>query len=153
MPDSELTMFERVEIQMKYAVPLIRQIQAVLGEDAVKDALAQANRRKAEQAKISYPQEGPRSCARVRADFEVFGAGERLSLDYREESDERVVVIVTDCQYADLMRRLNASDLGELLLCGTDFASAAGVGLDLARKQTCMSGADHCDFCFTPLSR
>ncbi len=144
-------MFERVEIQMKYAVPLIRQLQDVLGEELVNNALAQSNRRKAEQARISYPQVGPWSCTRVRYDFEVFGAGERLCLEYREESDERVVVIVTDCQYADLMRGLNASDLGELLLCGTDFASAAGVGLDLERNYTCMSGADHCDFCFTPL--
>ena len=40
MDSSELTNLERMRIQMEYAVPLVRDLQRLLGEDVVKEALA-----------------------------------------------------------------------------------------------------------------
>ena len=36
---TDLTNFERVKIQMEYAVPLIKDLQALLGEDTINNAL------------------------------------------------------------------------------------------------------------------
>ena len=42
---SELTYFERRKIQMEYAVPLIRDLQAILGEETILKALEERTRR------------------------------------------------------------------------------------------------------------
>ncbi|MEM7094316.1 MAG: L-2-amino-thiazoline-4-carboxylic acid hydrolase [Actinomycetota bacterium] len=42
--------------------------------------------------------------------------------------------------------RLDARDLGLMLVCNVDFPLAARAGMDLERTQTKMTGASHCDF-------
>jgi hypothetical protein len=45
-----------------------------------------------------------------------------------------------------MMDELGAADLGFLLLCEGDFATAEAWGLELTRTQTLTTGATHCDF-------
>jgi len=55
---------------------------------------------------------------------------------------------VTRCAYAEFYKALGEPELGFLLVCTADFATAEGFGPDvrLTRTQTIMQGASHCDF-------
>lgn len=51
MSAAELTLYERIAIQMEHAVPLIRDLERILGEQAVKAALEERLRRQVEDAR------------------------------------------------------------------------------------------------------
>jgi hypothetical protein len=55
---------------------------------------------------------------------------------------------VTRCRYAEMYRALGIPELGEVLSCQRDAALIEGFapGVTLARTQTIMQGASHCDF-------
>ena len=46
------------------------------------------------------------------------------------------------------LTRTQLRDLGELLICNSDFAMADELGLRLERTKTCMNGDGMCDFCY-----
>ena len=55
---------------------------------------------------------------------------------------------VTQCRYAEMYRELGLGELGAILSCQRDAAFCEGYhpALKLARTQTLMQGASHCDF-------
>jgi hypothetical protein len=55
---------------------------------------------------------------------------------------------VRECRYAEFYKALGEPELGFLLVCTADFATADGFGPDvkLTRTQTIMQGASFCDF-------
>ncbi len=59
-------------------------------------------------------------------------------------------VIVTECRHAQIFKNYNAADLGEKLICSSDFAVVEGYNPDmvLERPDTCMTG-ECCHFKFT----
>lgn len=144
-----LTAFERIEIQMEAIVPLVRDLQRILGRQVVLDALRLRAKQLAEDARATRPEPGdPRSVERA---IEMFGAGGALDYEMLELDAARASIDVRGCKYAEMMRRLDALDLGADLICEMDHAMAIGAGLHLERTQTCMQGASHCDFRYTPL--
>ena len=78
------------------------------------------------------------------------------ALDYRviEQSQDAYAFDVTGCRYAEFYKELGEPELGFLLVCSADFATAEGFGPDikLTRTQTIMQGASHCDFRYKRLS-
>ena len=58
---------------------------------------------------------------------------------------------VTRCRYAEMYRELGMADLGGIFSCGRDGALSTGFNsrIKLARTQTIMEGASHCDFRYT----
>jgi hypothetical protein len=60
---------------------------------------------------------------------------------------------VTRCAYQEMMERMEARDIGHLLICNLDFAIAERARIELKRTQTCMQGASHCDFRYQKSSR
>jgi len=72
------------------------------------------------------------------------------ALDYKvvEQSEDTYSIEVTACRYAEFYKELGEPELGFLLVCTADFATAEGFGGDikLTRPQTIMQGASHCDF-------
>ncbi len=142
-----LTAFQRLEIQMEAIVPLIRDLQRVLGEQVVLDALRERVR-----LQIADAEGGPKGEGQLEAiprGFEHFAAGDVLEYETLELSSERASVDVTRCGYARMMERLDALDLGPALICAQDHPMAIRLGLELERTQTCMQGASHCDFRYT----
>ena len=138
------TFYERTAIQMEFVVPLLRDLQAILGEETVNAALAERLRRQLAQAReAKAPPGDPRKLAEGT---ETYAAGDALDYEILACDEERFDMNVTRCQYTALMERLQARDLGPLLVCGADFAMAERAGLELVRTQTCMQGASHCDF-------
>ncbi len=160
MTSPKLTVHERMEIQMQYAVPLLRDLQEILGTDVVTEALRsrlalQQQRAEAAAKSVNSMRE---QAVRIERDFERFAQGGALDytvLDHTEHAAgiDEVAVNVSDCQYATMMDRLDATDLGTLLICGPDLAAAAAGGMELQRSQTRMEGADHCDFRFRAADR
>ena len=148
MSVDDLTPFEKLSLQMEFAVPLIRGLQAQLGEQAVNDALDRMHAANTAAAREAATPESTLPLAANRAFFEHWGQN---ALDYEVKRDDEAGfdVDVTGCRYAKMMAGLDAQDIGERLVCNYDFASSAGVGQTLTRTQTCMRGASHCDFRFT----
>ena len=144
MPREDLTILERMRIQLEFAVPLIRDLQEALGKEAVEQALAdRIARATAEAWQTPTPAGDLRSFA---AGFESYAAGDALEYEVLASEEDRFEVDVTRCGYAALMEELDARDLGPLLVCNHDFPLALRLGARLERTQTCMTGASHCDF-------
>jgi L-2-amino-thiazoline-4-carboxylic acid hydrolase len=86
----------------------------------------------------------------MAAAFDRFAAGDALDFEVIKQSPDAFQVNVTGCRYAEFYKELGAPELRFLLVCSSDFPMAEGFGPDikLARTQTIMQGADHCDFLY-----
>jgi hypothetical protein len=80
--------------------------------------------------------------------FETYASDEALHFEVIEQSQDTFEIEVTRCRYAEFYKELGEPELGFLLVCTADFATAEGFGPDikLTRTQTIMQGADHCNF-------
>ena len=139
---TDLTYFERRHIQMEFAVPLIKDLQAILGEELVNSALQQRNKQKL----AATQSEKPPNFERMDKDVEAFAAGDALGYEILASDSASFDMNVTRCRYAEMMDELGGRDFGHLLICAGDFAEAKRVGMTLTRSQTRMQGADYCDF-------
>ena len=156
MGTDDLTIFERLEIQMAYVVPLLRDLQDVLGEDVLNDALDERHRRTmaaAEAEAAERYRDAPPPPIGARADsidraWAHFAAGDALEFELVARSEHELGYDVHACAYAELMQRLDATDIGQRLICNADFIDAAKLGWDLERTMTNMAGDGVCDFRF-----
>ena len=143
MDPSELTNLERMRIQMEYAVPLVRDLQRLLGEDVVKEALAS----RVELLATEQAQPGSKAdFSRMEAGMELYARGGALDYDVIASDSDRFDVNITRCDYMRMMEDLGARDIGHLLVCNLDYPMAARTGMELTRTQTQMQGASFCDF-------
>lgn len=143
---ARLTPFENITLAVKAQIPLVRAMEAALGRDAahalVRQALDRANRDMVARRGSLL------DIATLKAEFAGFGEGVRYEFETIEESDTLLRNEVTHCDYAEFMKSIGAEDLGELLICNSDFAMADQLGLKLERTTTCMAGQGKCDFCY-----
>ena len=138
---SELTYFERRKIQMEYAVPLIRDLQAILGEETILKALEERTRRQ-----IRQPHKGASQTSRAWQKAPKCSLRDALQYEVIAADDAAFDMNVHQCQYAEMMEALGGRDIGHHLVCNGDFAAAKRIGMRLDRTQTKMQGADFCDF-------
>ena len=145
-----ISVLEQAKIQAQVLVPLVKALQAELGEEranaVVRKALGDIYRRLGEQwwrAKDS--KHVGENMARA---FAAFAKGEPIDYSVRAQSQDAYEIDVTGCRYAQFYQELGEPELGFLLVCGLDFPFAEGFGADveLTRTQTIMQGASHCDF-------
>jgi hypothetical protein len=145
-----IPVIEQAKIQAQVLVPLVRALQAELGEEranaVVRKALGDVYRRLGEQwwrAKKSGDVGENMAMA-----FASFGRGDALDYSVRAQSQDTYEIDVTGCRYAQFYKELGEPELGFLLVCSLDFPFAEGFGADieLTRTQTVMQGASHCDF-------
>jgi hypothetical protein len=141
---------ERTKIQAEVLVPLVKTLQAELGEE-------QANRlvRKAlddlygEFGRKWWQTQSTHDLGRNMATaFDAFAAGDALDYEVLEKTPTAFDVNVTGCRYAKFYREIGAPELGFLLVCSSDLPMTEGYGakVQLTRTQTIMQGASHCDF-------
>ena len=143
---AELTNFELVKIQMEYVVPLIKDLQALLGEDTINDAL----KRRARESEVSIDSGKQPDFSRMTDGAKMFAEGGALDYDIIASGDDHFDMDVKRCQYAEMMDELGGREFGHLLVCNRDFAAAKRIGMTLTRTQTIMLGADYCDFRYRP---
>jgi hypothetical protein len=141
---------EQAKIQAQVLVPLIKVLQAELGEERanalVRKALGGVYRRLGEQW---LQTKGSRNVGEGMASaFAAFAKGDALDYSVRAQSQETYEIDVTRCRYAQFYQELGEPELGFLLVCNSDFPFAEGFDPDLklTRSQTIMQGANHCDF-------
>ncbi len=143
---NDLTHLQQRTIQMEYVVPLIKDLQEVLGEQVVLGALE-----KVAQLRLSRAEkQQDLALEDMEATLESFAAGDALQYEVIATSEAVFDFDVTSCQYAEMMERLGGREFGHLLICNTDYQLAKSWGLELNRSQTCMQGAESCDFRFRP---
>jgi hypothetical protein len=145
-----ISVIEQAKIQAQVLVPLVKALQAELGEEranaVVRKALGDIYRRLGEQwwrAKDSA--HVGENMARA---FAAFAKGDALDYSVRAQSQDTYDIDVTGCRYAQFYKELGEPELGFLLVCSLDFPFAEGfdAGVELTRTQTIMQGAGHCDF-------
>ena len=145
-----IPVIEQAKIQAQVLVPLVKAMQAELGEERtnalVRKALGDVYRRLGEQwwrAKASGHVGEDMGSA-----FAAFAQGGAIDYSVLAHSPDTYEIDVTGCRYAQFYKELDEPELGFLLVCSSDFPFAEGFGPDLklTRAQTIMQGASHCDF-------
>jgi predicted ArsR family transcriptional regulator len=155
MPRSEakairISVLEQAKIQAQVLVPLVKAMQAELGEQRanaiVRQALGDAYRKLGEQWSRSRDTSDLGNS--MAAAFDAFAAGGALDYEVVKQSPDAFELNVTGCRYAQFYKELGAPELGFLFVCSADFTMAEGIAPDikLTRTQTIMQGAGHCDF-------
>ncbi len=146
----DIPVIEQVKIQARVLVPLVKALQAELGEARanalVRRALGHVYRRLG--AKWWQAKGSKNLGENMAAAFAKFAGGDALDFRVREQSQDAFEIDVTECRYAQFYKELGEPELGFLLACSSDFTFAEGFGPDvkLTRTQTIMQGASHCDF-------
>ncbi len=146
----DIPLIEQVKIQAQVLVPLVKALQAELGEERanaiVRKALGALYRKYGEKW---WRTQGARNLGeKVASAFEMFAAGDALEYEVVKKAPDAFEVNVTECRYAKFYNKIGAPELGFLLTCSADFSHAEGfgAGVQLTRTQTIMQGASHCDF-------
>jgi hypothetical protein len=148
---------QQAKIQAQVLVPLVKALQAELGEERanalIRRALGDIYRRYGEEF---WRTKNEKNLGKIMASgLETFASED--ALDYRviEQSQDAFEFDVTGCRYAEFYRELGEPELGFLLVCSADFPMAEGFGPDikLTRTQTIMQGASHCDFRYKRLRK
>lgn len=152
-----ISVIEQARIQAQVLVPLVKKLQAELGEaraDAiVRGALRDLYRsygeafwraRKEQTKQKNEPDVGKA----VASAFATYARDDALDYTVIGQSEDAFAFDVTRCRYAEFYKELGEPALGFLLVCSADFDTAEGFGgdIELTRTQTIMQGASHCDF-------
>jgi len=145
-----VTVLERTKIQAQVLVPLVKALQAELGEASanalVRKTLGDLYRSHSEEfAKAKNETDLGKFVASA---FKTYARDNALEYDVLEQTPDAYAIDIRRCRYAGFYRELGEPELGFLLVCTADFAVADGFGGDvkLTRTQTIMQGAPHCDF-------
>jgi hypothetical protein len=147
------SVIEQAKIQAQVLVPLVKALQAELGEARanalVRKALGDLYRRHGE---AFWRAKNEKDLGKfMTSAFKTYARDNALDYKVVEQSEDTYSIHVTGCRYAEFYKELGEPELGFLLVCTADFATAEGFGGDvkLARPQTIMQGASHCDFDYT----
>lgn len=145
-----VSVIEQAKIQAQVLVPLVKALQAELGEARanalVRKALGDLYRGFGEEFwKTKNENDLGRA---VSSAFKTYARDDALAYDVIAQTEDTFAFDVTRCAYAEFYKALGEPELGFLLVCTADFATAEGFGPDvrLTRTQTIMQGASHCDF-------
>jgi len=145
-----ISVIEQAKIQAQVLVPLVKALQAELGEQRanslVRTALGDTYRRYGEEFRRTKADDN--NLGMIMASASTYARD--AALDYRviEQSQDAFEFDVVGCRYAEFFKELGEPELGFLLVCDLDFPIAEGIGpdIELMRTQTIMQGASHCDF-------
>ena len=146
----DVSVIQQAKIQAEVLVPLVKAMQAELGEARanalVRKALGDTYRRYGEAFWRAKNEKNVGTA--VASAFATYARDDALNYTIIEQSKDAFVFDVTRCRYAEFYRELGEPELGFLLVCSADFDTAQGFGADikLTRTQTIMQGASHCDF-------
>jgi hypothetical protein len=145
-----IPLIQQVKIQAQVLVPVVKALQAELGEERanalVRRALGDTYRRYGEEF---WRTKNEKNLGKSMASaFATFAREDALDYRVREQSQDAFEIDVTGCRYAEFYKELGEPELGFLLVCSADFTTAEGFDPDikLTRTQTIMQGASHCDF-------
>jgi len=146
----DIPLIEQARIQARVLVPLLKALQAELGEERanaiVRKALGDMYRKLGER--WWQAQRSSNLGSNMSSAFGMYAAQNGLDYQVIKQSPDIFEANVTGCRYAQFYKDIGAPELGFLLVCGADFPMAEGFGgdVELTRTQTIMQGGSHCDF-------
>jgi L-2-amino-thiazoline-4-carboxylic acid hydrolase len=145
-----ISVIEQAKIQAQVLIPLVKALQAELGEARanalVRKALRELYRRHGEEF---WKAKNETNIGKALGSaFKTYARDDALDYRAHEQSEDAFAFDVTRCRYAEFYKEVGEPELGFLLVCSADFDTAQGFGGDvkLTRTQTIMQGAGHCDF-------
>jgi L-2-amino-thiazoline-4-carboxylic acid hydrolase-like protein len=151
-----ISVIQQAKIQAQVLVPLVKALQAELGEARanalVRKALGDTYRRHGEEF---WRTKTEKNLGKTMASaFATYARDDALDYKVIEQSQDSFAMDVTGCRYAEFYKKLGEPELGFLLVCSADFDTAEGFDSDikLTRTQTIMQGAGHCDFRYRRVS-
>ena len=141
-----LPLIEQAKIQTRVLVPLVKALQAELGEQRanalVRRALGDIYRRYGEEF---WRTKSEKNLGKIMASaFATFSRGDALNYQVREQSQDAFEIDVTGCKYAEFYKELGEPELGFLLVCSADLPWPTVLLLtssSRARKQSCKAPA------------
>ena len=145
-----ISVIQQAKIQAQVLVPLVKALQKELGAERanslVRNTLGDLYRRYGEEFWRTKNESNFGKF--VASAFATYADEDALDYTVIERSQDAFAIDVTRCRYAEFYQELGEPELGFLLVCTADFATAEGFGPDveLTRTQTIMQGAGHCDF-------
>ena len=145
-----IPVIQQAKIQAQVLVPLVKALQAELGEERarklVQRTLGDLYRQFGEEFWRAKNETNLGKA--IGSAFATYARDDALHYSVIEQSQDAFAFDVTRCRYAEFYKELGEPELGFLLVCSADFDTAKGFGPDveLTRTQTIMQGASHCDF-------
>jgi hypothetical protein len=145
-----IPVIQQAKIQAQVLVPLVKALQAELGEERarkiVRKTLGDLYRQFGEEFWLAKNEKDLGKA--IGSAFTTYARDDALHYSVIEQSQDAFAFDVTRCRYAEFYKELGEPELGFLLVCSADFDTAEGFGPDveLTRTQTIMQGASHCDF-------
>src|SRR5258705_2601434 len=113
----DIPLIEQVKIQAQVLVPLVKALQAELGEERanaiVRKALGDLYRRYGENW---WRTRGERNLGeKVASAFEMFAAGDALEYEVVRKTPDTLELNVTCCRYAQFYKEIASPELGFVL--------------------------------------
>jgi predicted ArsR family transcriptional regulator len=145
-----VSVLQQAKIQAQVLIPLVKALQAELGEEQanaiVRKALRDLYRRYGEDFWRAKNDENLGKT--MTTAFATFARDDALDFEVKERSQDAFDIDVRQCRYAEFYKALGEPELGFLLVCSADYHMAEGFGpeIKLTRTQTIMQGTSHCDF-------
>ena len=148
-----LSMLDKRKIEAEILKEVYETLKASHGVEVARQTVSESVRRSAiEQARAfaaSVP--GGTSLKSFQDIQHLWTKGGSLVIEVKEQTDTTFTFNVVRCQYAETYKAMGLGEIGALLSCNRDGAFCEGYDpkLKLARSQTIMQGASHCDFKYT----
>jgi hypothetical protein len=151
-PDG-LSMLEKRKIEAEILKEVYLTLKESHGEEVARKTIAESVRRSAiEQAQaFAAAAPGGTSLKAFQDVMPLWTKGGALEIEVKEQSESSFTFNVVRCRYAETYKAMGLGEIGHLLSCNRDGAFCEGYDpkLKLARSQTIMQGASHCDFKYT----
>ena len=150
---TDLPILTQRRIEAAFAKGIYEEMQAELGTETAKRILTNAviKLAKSTAAEMAAQAPGGPSLDGFRAIQPRWTAEDALRTEVVKSTATEFHFNVVKCRYSEMYRDMGLADLGAILSCNRDGAFCEGYDpkLKLARTQTLMGGATHCDFRYT----
>jgi hypothetical protein len=117
MTKQNLTLIEKAEIEMSSLVELIRLFEKEFGKENVASVLLKKNKKELDSIKEFEE-------ANIEAEISFlkdFGAQNNQKYEIISKKENCLEYKATKCSFAELMKELNAEDIGKILICDPDY--------------------------------
>ena len=145
----EMSVLDRRRIEAGVLGPVFKAFAREIGEEKAREIIGRTIVEIArEQGRALAERVGGNDLTTFARAKEPWTRNAAIETETIEQDEEQYSFNVVRCRYAEMYKELGIPELGFLLSCGRDFAMSQGFNpeIKLARTQTIMQGASHCDF-------
>jgi len=150
LQDSGMSFTEAFMMAYAAPIPIWRGLEAEIGREKLHEMMKRIIDQTAKQQMAEFAKKaGKNDLATFTQDFRKPDSIYQKLLTFQivEDTPRAVEAKVTECLWAKTYRDLNAADLGYILSCDADYASAEGFNpkMRMIRTKTLMQGDDCCN--------